>query len=85
MRRKDVAFRELFLMLAKTMIVASVLLAGLATTASAQTSYEPSGNFQALWSNPAPASAPQASRAAGSRQAYALHPKRSAKKPKRSR
>ena len=72
-------------MLAKTTIVASVLLAGLVTTASAQTAYEPSGNFQALWSNPAPASAQQASRAAGSREAYALHPKHATKKPKRSR
>lgn len=70
-------------MLAKTTIVAGVLLAGLVTTASAQTSYEPTGNFQALWSNPAPASAPQASRAAGPRQAYALHPKHPRKKPTR--
>ena len=70
-------------MLAKTTIVVGVLLAGLATTASAQTSYEPSGNFQALWSNPAPAQ--QAGKAASPRQSYALHAKRANKKAKRAR
>ncbi|RKE67327.1 hypothetical protein DFP91_5091 [Pseudorhodoplanes sinuspersici] len=66
-------------MLAKATIVAGVLLAGLITTASAQTSggpattnrsYEPTGNFQALWGNPSGASTP-ATRDASSRQSYA--------------
>jgi hypothetical protein len=70
-------------MISKMTIVAGVLFAGVATTASAQTSYEPNGNFQALWSSPAPA--PQAGRTASPRQAYALHPKRAAKKTKRAR
>ena len=70
-------------MISKMTIVAGVLLAGVATTASAQTSYEPSGNFQALWNNPAPAK--QAGKAASPRQSYALHAKRVNKKTKRTR